>query len=468
MSLPREGTTRGRVTGASEPGTERRIVFVCRDVVGESLRAARALAKLEGVRLFGICERVPGDEAREVFDELVRVEDVHDAAQLIAAARGLGERRGRPARLVTAQETLLEPAALAREALGLAGMSAATVRRALDKSRLRRALAEAGVRTARGRVVTCRDDARRFAEGAGFPVVLKPLRGSGGLATWRVGDAGELERALDVMRPSPGNAVLAEEHLRGEELCIDTITIANEPRFHSVCYYRPSILEALEDPRVQWSCVMPRDLARGRYREFTERGLAAVRALAVGDAVTHMEGFMLEGGGVCFTDATLRPAGARIAAMLAFACDINPHTAWARAAVDGCFDGPWERGYAVGTVFLRGAGRGRVERVSGLEEVKRGVGGLVVESRLPRVGAAKSATYTGDGYVTVRHEETRAVEEALRFIAQTVRVAYDDSEPRADSGESSAEQLSRRLRYFDERLNRPAWDDDSLPSLGDA
>lgn len=461
-------TARVQVLSASERGTERRIVFVCRNPVGESLRAARALGKLDGVRLFGICERMTRDDAREVFAELVRVEDVHNAGQLMTVARSLCERNGALAALVTAQETLLEPVALASEALGLGGMSAATVRRALDKSRFKRVLAQAEVRTARGRVLTRGEEARRFAKEVGFPLVLKPLGGSGGLATWRVGGAAQLERALDVLRPSEEKAVLAEEYLRGEELCIDTITIANEPRFHTICYYRPSILEALEETRVQWSCVMPRDIACERYREFTERGLAAVRALKVGNAVTHMEGFLLKAGGVCFTDATLRPAGARIGPMLGFACDTDTHRVWARATIDGCFDGPWERKYSVGTVFLRGQGRGRVESVSGLDAVRQSVGDVIVESRLPRVGASKSATYTGDGYVTVRHEETSVVEEALRFIAETVRIAYSDRESHAASGDATAEQLSRRLRYFDEQLNRPAWDDDSLPSLDDA
>ena len=93
---------------------------------------------------------------------------------------------------------------------------------------------------------------------------------------------------------------------------------------------------------------MPRDITGDRYRDFIEQGLTAVRALSVGNAMTHMEGFLLEEGGLRFTDATLRPAGARIGPMLAFAYDIDPYLAWARVAVDGCFDGPWERKYAVG------------------------------------------------------------------------------------------------------------------------
>ena len=126
--------------------------------------------------------------------------------------------------------------------------------------------------------------------------------------------------------------------------------------------------------------------------------------------MTHLEGFLLEGGRVRFTDATLRPAGARIGPMLAFAYDIDPYRVWARVAVDGCFDGPWERKYAVGTVFLRGVGQGQVERVEGLEEVRRRVGDELVDSRVPRIGRSKSHTYTGDGYITVRHPETEMVE----------------------------------------------------------
>jgi hypothetical protein len=446
----------------------RSIVFVSRRPTGEALRSARAIKQLEGVRLFGVCERPPHAGEDEAFAGLICVEDVHDASQLIAAARTLAEKHGALDTIITAQETLLEPVARACEALGLRGMSVATVRRALDKSSLKRILEHAGLRTARGQLITSDDDGRRFAAQVGFPIVLKPLGGSGGLATWRIRDTEQLELALRLLQPSPDSAVMVEDHLRGEELCIDTITIANEPRFYSICCYRPSILEALENPLVQWTCVMPRDIDGERYGEFIEQGLTAVRALSVGNAVTHMEGFLLEDGGINFTDATLRPAGARIGPMLAFAYDIDPHLAWARAAVDGCFDGPWERNCAVGTIFLRGAGGGLVEQVQGIESVRRAVGPLLIDARLPRVGAAKSATYTGDGYLTVRHPATRVVEDALGFIAQTVKITYSDSEAQATPNEAIEEQWAGRLRHFDKQLNKPAWEDDSPPGRDDA
>ena len=455
MSTPRQETTR-------------RIVHVSHRPSGESLRSARAVKKLDAVRLLGICEQWPHADVADLFADLVRVKDTHDADQLIAAARMLFEKHGPLHQIVTAQETLLEPVARATEALGLRGMSVATVRRALDKSCLKRILEQAGIKMARNQLITSDTDARRFVEEVDFPIVLKPLGGSGGLATWCIRSAEQLELALDLMQPSPESAVLAEDYLRGQELCIDTITIANEPRFYSICCYRPSILEALENPQVQWSCVMPRDISGDPFREFIEQGLKAVRALSVGNAMTHLEGFLLEEGGLGITDATLRPAGARIGPMLAFAYDIDPHFAWARVAVDGCFDGPWERQYAVGTLFLRGTGSGLVEHIRGIEAVRQDVGELMVDARLPRVGATKSATYTGDGYITVRHPETKAVEDALQLIAQTVCISYSQQETPAPSNTSLGEQWAQQIQYFDKQLYRPAWEEDSLPSLGDA
>jgi hypothetical protein len=445
---------------------KRKIVFLSRSLTGESLRHARAVAKLDDVCLLGICEQLPNDDGKQVFADLVRLDDAHDPDQIINAARALARHHGGLDRIVTTHEALLEPAAKAGEVLGLQGLSASTVRRVLDKSCLKAILAKAGIGVARDRLVTSDEDARRFAAQVGFPLVLKPVGGSGGLATWSIRNAAEIELALELMQPSSQTAVLAEEYLDGEELCIDTITIASQPQFSSICCYRPSILQALEDPLIQWSCIMPREIQEGRYHEFIEQGLEAVRALDVGNAMTHMEGFILKGGGIRFTDATLRPAGARIAPMLAFAYDMDPYRAWARVALDGSFDGPWIRRYSVGTAFLRGVGHGVVEQVHGLQTIKRQAGELVVDGRLPKVGVAGSTTYTGDGFITIRHPDTSVVQDMLDRIANTVQISYTNPEPKAPIGRGKKDQWKERLKYFDNQLNKPVWDDDSLPSIG--
>jgi formate-dependent phosphoribosylglycinamide formyltransferase (GAR transformylase) len=427
----------------------RRILFVASSFAGESLRSARAITLLDNVELFGICEQAGETDN---FLEVIRVADTHDPAQLIEAAKELHQKHGALNRIVTTYETLLEPVAQTTEALGLEGMSVATVRRALNKSSLIATLRDAGIGTARSQVFTDEVKARTFAHNLRFPVILKPLNGSGGLATWSIKNESELELALELTAPSSTGPLLLEECLTGQELSIDTITIANEPRFYSICCYRPSILEALENPAIQWRCVMPRDISDARYQQFIAQGLDAVRALSVGNAMTHMEAFLCEDGRVCFTDATLRPAGARIAPMLAHAYDIDPYLVWARATLDGSFDGPWTRKFAVGTVFLRGAGSGTIERVNGFEIVERELREAVIDVRLPQAGTTKAATYTGDGYITVRHPETETVEQALDFISQTIRINYSNSETSA----TLRDEWSKRLQY--NQLFKPAWE----------
>src|ERR1051325_12007071 len=65
----------------------RRIVFVCHTAAGESLRSARAVAKLTDVELLGISQ---GPASGDLFEEMRSVSDVHDAEQLIEAAKAYG------------------------------------------------------------------------------------------------------------------------------------------------------------------------------------------------------------------------------------------------------------------------------------------------------------------------------------------------------------------------------------------
>jgi biotin carboxylase len=398
---------------------KRRILFVCRAASSESARSARALAALDNVD--------------------VVTADLQDAERLIATAVELRD----VDRIVTTHETLLEAVAKANEVLGLPGMSVEVVRRALDKAQLKATLEAAGVNTPLHQIVSSRAEAKLFADKIGFPIVLKSLSGSGALATFVIHCEDDLNRATEL------GAFLAEQYITGQELCVDTITIDGEPQFHSVCCYQPSILEAVEDPEIQWSCVMPRDMTP--YANFIKQGLNAVRALSVGNAMTHMEGFIDTNGQTWFTDATLRPAGARIAPMLAHAYDIDPYHAWARVAVDGCFDGPWERKYAVGTIFLRGLGSGVIEQAEGLDAVQRELQDQLADVRWPQIGAPKSATYTGDGFITIRHRDTEVVQQSLRRIAELVKITY------SSHSQLPTETWGQRLQNFRE-LNRPAWD----------
>jgi hypothetical protein len=256
-------------------------------------------------------------------------------------------------------------------------------------------------------------------------VVLKPPSGAGCRATYEVHDADQLRQALAEARPSPQREVLAEEFLTGREYSFETLCIAGQPVFHSIGRYLPGPLEVTRTPWIQWVCVLPRDISGPWFDEARRVGFAAVQRLGMGSGMTHMEWFRRPDGAVAVGEIAMRPPGAQFVSLMSWAHDADLYRAWARAVVDDAFDGPLERRWAVAIAYLRGQGEGsRVASIEGVEEAQRRVGSLVVEAQLPQVGAPRSSSYEGDGFVILRHPSTDVVVEAVRTVIELVQVRY--------------------------------------------
>jgi hypothetical protein len=100
----------------------------------------------------------------------------------------------------------------------------------------------------------------------------------------------------------------------------------------------------------------------------------------------------------------------------------DPWAAWARLMVHGRWEFP-ERRFAAGTVFLRAKGGGeRVREVRGVEAMRQKLGPAVVDAKMPQPGQPRSSHYEGDGFVLVRHAETKGVVQALRTVLETVEI----------------------------------------------
>ena len=113
--------------------------------------------------------------------------------------------------------------------------------------------------------------------------------------------------------------------------------------------------------------------------------------------------------------------------MIGFSYDIDFYSSWAELVLLGTFNPP-DRVYATGTAYLRGQGRGRVRTVHGVEEMQRELGHLVVDAKLPQPGQPASTSYEGEGFVTVRHEDTAVVRAALDRIISGLRVELVEAE----------------------------------------
>ena len=360
-------------------------------------------------------------ELKQLLNGHWRVDDPLDPQQIVEAVRGLSQQLGPVERLVGALEQLQVPMAYAREMLGIEGMDVETALNVRDKARMKSVLRAAGVPCARHQLVTDPGEALAFADAVGFPLVAKPPAGAGAQATYRLDDVTALRGWLESVPPHPEAPGLLEEFLVGDEHTFDSVTVGDETVFSSISDYQPTPLEVLRHPWIQWTVVLPREQDDPRYERIWEVGPAALRALGVRDAVTHMEWFNRPDGSIAVSEVAARPPGAQISSMLGYVHDVDFYRVWAELVILGTFEVP-ERRYAAGTAYLRGQGRGRVRAVHGVEDLQRELGDLVVEARLPEVGQPASSSYEGEGYVIVRHPDTLVVREAVQRIVTRLRV----------------------------------------------
>ena len=399
----------------------RNVVFVAPFPTDITMRFVRAAARLPDVRLLGVVHTPP--EAG-VYHDFVKVTDPLATQDIIDATEILRKRHGQPERIIGILEAMMVQLAQARAHFGVPGTPPAVAELFRDKAKMKAALRTDGLPVARNRLLRGEGDARGFASEVGFPMVLKPPAGMGARSTWRVNSLEELLRGVAGIGASEARPILAEEFLRGREFSFETVTVGGVPRVESVSHYLPSCLEVLENPWIQWTCVLPRDISGPEYDGAREMSRGAIKALGLTDGVTHMEWFQRPDESLVIGEIAQRPPGANISTMTGLAHDVDLFRAWNRAVIDGAFDGPWDRKYAVGCAFLRGMGHGRVATVHGVHEIHEAVGKWVVEANLPTPGAPKSDGYEGDGYVIVRDPSTDTVKQVLKKIIETIRVEY--------------------------------------------
>ena len=402
----------------------RSVVFVAPFFLDTTLRFVDAVADLPGVRA-GLVSQDPAEKLPPALKEKLaahwRVSDGLDPQQIADAVRGLARQIGPPQRLIGALEQLQVPLGEVRDALGIEGMGAEAAKNFRDKARMKTVLQRAGVPCARHSRVTSDDEAWAFAKEAGYPMVLKPTAGAGAKSTYRVADDEELRAALAAVRPSEERQAVIEEFVTGDEFSFDTVTVRGRPVWHSLSYYLPAPLHVVDNPWIQWCVLIPRETGHAKFDDIRRVAFRALEVLGMGTGLSHMEWFRRPDGSVMISEVGARPPGAQITSLISYAHDVDFYRAWAKLVALDEFEPPATK-YAAGCAYLRGQGKGRIKAVHNLQLIERDLAPIVVESKLPRIGASPSSSYEGDGYVILRHPETSVVEEGLKRIVTNVRV----------------------------------------------
>src|SRR5690606_19834161 len=128
--------------------------------------------------------------------------------------------------------------------------------------------------------------------------------------------------------------MLAEEFLHGSESTYETVTIGGVPVFESIGRYYPGPLDIVRNDWMQWVVVLPREISGPEFDDVRTAGRAAIKALGLGEGMTHMEWFRRPDGSMAIGEIAARPPGAQIVKLMSYAHDADLHRAWARAVVD--------------------------------------------------------------------------------------------------------------------------------------
>lgn len=328
-------------------------------------------------------------------------------------------------RLEATVEAHILPAAHVREALSIPGTSTKTAFLCRDKPAMKEVLRAGGIPCAASLGSSLRQEIREFAEGVGYPLILKPPAGAGAAGTVRVDDGDELEAALDDLGVDAGATIAVEEFIEGHEGFYDTITIDGEIAHDFISHYYPNVLEAM---RERW--ISPQFIATNRvdtaedYEEVKEMGKKVISLLGIETSATHMEWFFGPKG-LKFSEIGCRPPGVRAWDLYGVGNDMDLYREWAVAIVRGTTSQQASRAYSAGIVTLRPERDGRILGYEGVSALEDELGQWIIDYHLPRAGEPTqpvSAGYMANAWIRMRHPDYDRLRHMLDRAGETVKV----------------------------------------------
>jgi hypothetical protein len=384
----------------------------------------RGLAQV-GAQVFGVAD-VPQDElpalARQHLSGYLRVPSLLDEEGVVEAVRRwVGPLRME--RVVCLWEPGVLLAAKLREALGVEGMTLEEAIPFRNKDAMKEKVAAAGIRTPRHRAAASAVEVRDAAMYIGFPVIVKPIAGAGSMDTYRANDLAELDAAIAKMGHI--EEVNVEEFVDGEEFTFDTICIDGMIAYHNISYYRPRPLAFRSTEWISPMTYCLRDVDDPRLAGGVTMGKAVLEALGFQNGFTHMEWYLKENGEAVFGEIAARPPGANTVDLMNYASDIDLFVGYAEAEVHKRFTQPLLRKYNAVNVFKRAQGKGRIQRIEGLERIKREFGPYIAHIDLLPVGAPRRdwvQTLVSDGYVVLRPPDLSTLMRMADVVATDLRL----------------------------------------------
>ncbi len=401
------------------------VLFVAPEFPAYQKQFVRAL-KSVGAAVTGIGEAPAAylsDDLKGWLDGYEQVRSVCDEEAVLEAVRRV-QRRGWVDRLEATIESHILPIARVREAAKIPGLRVKTAILCRDKPEMKAFLRGAGVPCALSDAVESPEEAKRFVEAVGYPVILKPRAAAGASGTWRADDDAGLARALADLGVDRGNSAAIEEFIEGHEGFHDTLAVDGEVVHEFISHYYPGVLEAMRDRSVAPQIISTNRIDAPGYDEVKKLGRRVIQTMGIGTAATHMEWFASPKG-LKFSEIGARPPGVGQWDLYCAGNDLDLYIEWAHALVHGRPLRQASRRFSSGIIALRPDQDGHIAGYEGVDLLQEKFGEWVIDAHLPPAGTHTQpieAGYMANAWVRMRHPNYDTLREMLDLVGQTLKV----------------------------------------------
>ena len=297
--------------------------------------------KKTGVNVLGIGDQ-PYEELRselqDSLSEYYRVDNMNDYSQLIKACGYFTHKYGKIDRIESHNEHWLETDARLRTDFNVEGLKIDEIESMKYKSKMKEVFNQAGLNTARGKVVDNLEEAEEFIEKVGYPVVVKPDNGVGAVETFKLRNNKEL---LEFFEEKMDVDFIMEEYIQGKIHTFDGLTDKDgNIVFYSSMSYKGGIMETVNEGLDMYYYI-PKELPE----DIVEAGMKTAEAFDLRERFFHFEYFKLDNGKIVALEVNVRPPGGLTLDMFNYANDINIYRAYAELINHGRFDQDISRKY---------------------------------------------------------------------------------------------------------------------------
>lgn len=299
-----------------------------------------------GVRVLGIGDtdyHMLNDRLKESLTEYYKVSDLGNYDEVLRAVGYLTHRYGKIDRFESLNEHWLELEARIRTDFNIGGVKLDTVENIKRKSRMKRFFEKSGVRHIPYLDKLTRPRLQQFVKTYGYPIIIKPDKGSGAQMTFKISGDEELDRFLK--DGPPDIEFIAEEFIDGIILTYDGLVDRfGNILFESSTLCEESIMDTVNADDHAHYINMPEV-----PEEVKGAGSRIVDSFDLRERFFHVELFKTKKyDELVALEVNMRPPGAWIPDAINFTHDMDIYREWANMVVNGRIDGPFKGKYYTG------------------------------------------------------------------------------------------------------------------------